>query len=324
MSRKVQAIHSITVANSKLGGARITKVQRKRTCKDFINWCFQRQHIFNSIADVNATMIRDYIEFLKNDGISIATQHNRLASIRVAMTALGKNPDELCITTKTVGLEPRSRVGTKEPIPDAMLEIAISKANELNEQGFAIALRLQRLLGLRGLESLMSIYDLEKYALEASELVNQGVRITKGTKGGRPRFTDVILARANETLWTIQEALIYMSAHGGYLIDSGKGGLKSARSKYHSLAAQVGLVGKYAPHSLRYAFATEKIAELRGLGYNRQEAMVLIAKYLGHGPSRARYISSVYGQTIVHTLPIEQRKSKLNRAILNLDKLILK
>jgi integrase len=239
------------------------------------------------------------------------------------MRALGRDPDVMCITAKTVGLEPRSRLGTKEPIPDDKLELAIAKAVALNELGFALALHLQRLLGLRGLESLMSVSALEKYALEASELLNNGIRITKGTKGGRPRITDVIHARANETLKTIQKALVYMHAHGGYLIDGGKSGLKSARSKYHRLAKEIGLVGKFAPHSLRYAFATEKIAELRDLGYNRQEAMVLIAKYLGHGPSRARYISSVYGQTIVHTLPIELRKSRLKRAITNLEKLKL-
>lgn len=323
MSRKVQAIHSITVANSKLGGAKISKVQRKRTCKDFINWCFKQQHVFNSISDVNVTAVHEYIDFLKGEGISTATQHNRLASIRVSMRALGRDPDVLGITAKTVGLEPRSRLGTKEPIPDDRLELAITQAVAMQELGFALALRLQRLLGLRGLESLMSISALEKYALEASELVNNGIRITKGTKGGRPRITDVIHARANETLKTIQETLVYMHAHGGYLIDGGKVGLKSARSKYHRLATEIGLVGKYAPHSLRYAFATEKIAELRDLGYNRQEAMVLIAKFLGHGPSRARYISSVYGQTIVHTLPVEQRKSRLKRAISNLDKLKL-
>lgn len=323
MSRKVQAIHSITVANSKLGGAKISKVQRKRTCKDFINWCFKKQYVFNSIAEVNVEIVRVYIEFLKDTEITISTQHNRLASIRVAMRALGRDPDILGITAKFVGLEPRSRLGTKLPIPDDLLEISIAKAVAMNELGFALALRLQRLLGLRGLESLMSISALEKSALEASEIVSNGIRIIKGTKGGRPRITDVIHARANETLKTIQAALVYMHAHGGYLIDGGKSGLKSARSKYHRLAKEVGLVGKFAPHSLRYAFATEKIAELRDLGYNRHEAMVLIAKYLGHGPSRARYISSVYGQTIIHTLPIEQRKSRLKRAISNLEKMKL-
>ena len=322
MSRRSRANHSIVVANNDLGGARTTKVQRKKICKSFIEWCFANGYPFNSIADATLLMVQAYIKSLKEAGISVATMHNRVASIRRAMKALGNDPDVIGITANSVGLEPRDRRGTKEPIPDALLEIAIAKALELDEPGFAIALRLQRLLGHRGLESLMSIGDLEKYAIEARcQLVDTRISITKGTKGGRPRVTDVIHARAGETLQTIQEALVYMRTHG-FLVEGGKSGLKSARSKYHRLAADVGLVGKYSPHSLRYAFAVEKITELRDQGFNRKETLSLVAKFLGHGESRNRYVSQVYGQTVVHTVPIEKRKTRLERAIKNVGKLL--
>ncbi|MDO8769308.1 MAG: integrase domain-containing protein [Burkholderiaceae bacterium] len=321
MSRKVQAKHSISVANQKLGGARITKVQRKQICKQFVNWCFDRKHLFNSIGEASLEMVRDYMQYLKGEGISIATQHNRLASIRRAMNALGRDPDKLGITAKSVGLEPRNRSGTKEPVQDDFLEVAIAKAIEINEPGFAIALRLQRLLGLRGLESLMSIPDLEKYALQAGELLSESVGITKGTKGGRSRFSRVILKRANETLITVREALVYMRTNG-YLIEGGKVGLKSARAKYHRLSREVGLVGKFSPHSLRYAYAVEKIEELRDAGFNRKETLSAVAETLGHGTSRDRYVSMVYGKSVVHTVPVEKRKSRLERAIKNMDQLI--
>ena len=97
--------------------------------------------------------------------------------------------------------------------------------------------------------------------------------VTSGTKGGRPRYTQAIQARAAETYDVIKEALVYMKQHR-YLVAGGKDGLKTARSKYHTLAAKVGLIGKFSPHSLRYAYAVEKITELRDQGYNRQEAFL--------------------------------------------------
>jgi len=303
MSRKNQAKHSIAVANAKLGGARITKMQRTSVCKHFVNWCYEHRYVITSITETSKEMVFAYLQFLKAEGISIATQHNRLASIRRAMQALGKSPDEIGISAKELNLESRDRRGTKEPIPDDLLEVAIIKALQMNEIGFAIALRLQRLLGYRGLESLMSVQELEKFAIEASVIVKTDIAVTSGTKGGRPRFTQLIHTRASETIAVIKEALIYMRQHG-FLVAGGKVGLKTARSKYHFLATKVGLVGKYSPHSLRYAYAVEKITELRDQGYNRQEAMALVAGFLGHGASRSRYISMVYGKTVVHTVPV--------------------
>ena len=322
MSRKVQAKHSIIVANAKTGGAFITKVQRKRICKSMVEWCFSRQYLINSMTEVTADMAREYMAELKAEGISTATQHNRLASIRVAMTALGSDPDELGITANSVGLAPRNRTGTKVPIPNELLEIAILKAIEEGELGFALCLRLQRLLGLRGLESVMSISALEKFALEASEFAKSEIHISKGTKGGRPRMTTVIQARAAETLQTIHAALIYMKDHGN-LIQGSKPGLKTARSHYHLVAKNVGLVGKYAPHSLRYAFAVEKLVELRDLGFNRKEAGSFVAQWLGHGASRDRYVSMIYGKAVVHTIPVQTRKSRLDKAIGNINHLLI-
>ena len=320
MSRKNIAKHSLVLANSKLGGARITKIQRKRICMNFLQWCFSNDLPFNSFAAVTKEMVVAYIDYLRDNGIRVSTLHNRLASIRRSMSALGKNPDDAGISAKTVGLESRNRTGTKEPISDALLEAAINKATDLGEHGFAIVLRLQRLLGYRGLESLMSISELEAYALEANLIVQANIPITNGTKGGRPRFTQLIYARSAETISVIQEALIHMRQHG-FLVAGGKSGLKTARSKYHFLATKVGLTGKYSPHSLRYAYAVEKITELRDQGFNRKEALSLVANFLGHGSSRSRYISSVYGRTVVHTVHIEKRKSRIDRAINNLKNL---
>jgi site-specific recombinase XerC len=322
MSRKVQAKHSVVVANNQLGGAKITKVQRKRICKQFIDWCFEENYPLNSLKDATSETVGGYIQYLKQQGVSIGTLHNRLASIRRAMAALGSKPDEVGITAKALGLPSRDRSGTKVPIPDATLEISIADARAMGEEGFALMLRLERLLGLRGLESLMSVLDLERYAIEARELLSAEISITRGTKGGRKRYTDVLHARASETLATIHSALVFARAHGGYLLAGAKPGLKSARSKYHRLARAVGLTGQYAPHSLRYAYATEKLIELRDAGMNRKEASSQVAKFLGHGITRDRYVSKVYGRTVIATIPTERRKARIDRAISVLEGLI--
>lgn len=77
----------------------------------------------------------------------------------------------------------------------------------------------------------------------------------------------------------------------------------------------------YAPHSLRYAYAVDKIRELNADGYSRQEALAMTAGLLGHGASRARYVTQVYGKTIVDTLPKTRRRNTLEQAAIELAKL---
>lgn len=320
MSRLQNAFHTVVVANSKLGGAKTTKVQRKNICKGFIAWAFQNNHRLISIKDTTCELVAEFVKVQLAKGISVGTVHNRLASIRRAMRALGRDPDTQGITAKAVGLPSRDRAGTKEPTPDEVLARALQKALEIGEPGLAIMLELERLLGHRGQEAVMCIKDLERCAIEASELTDLKISISRGTKGGRYRDTQVIHARAHETLLLIRRALDYASTHGGFLIEGANAGLKAARLKYHRLARQVGLTGKHSPHSLRYAYAFDKILEMRDAGLNREEAMSLVAAYLGHGPSRRRYISKVYGKSVVHTVPIEKRKSRIKRAIANIDR----
>lgn len=325
MSRKTESIHSVVVATSKIGGARKTKEQRELICKNFIAWCFEHGYLFNSMKDVTLEMLQNYFKAIRDEGVSVATQHNRLSAILKVIKMLRREPDLDGISAKTVGLKPRNRAGTKLPIPDEFFQTVLARAACLEEPepGFVIALKLQRLLGHRGLESLMSVRDLEKYAVQAIEALEaQKIPINRGTKGGRERFTEIIQSKALETLIVIREALGFMRSNGGYLIVCGKDGIKSATQKYHRLAIEVGLVGKYAPHSLRYAYCVDKVIELRDEGCNRNEAMILAANFLGHGDGRGRFICMVYGKTVVHTLPVEKRKSRLDRAIFSIEGLI--
>lgn len=211
-----------------------------------------------------------------------------------------------------IGLDSRSRIGKKEPITDEAFEAAIARATALGELGFVHCIRLERLLGLRGLEAIMSTAALTAYAKEAIQMAGSSlveVAIFDGTKGGRPRETAVIVKFAKETLDAITAALQYSAENGGFLVRGKTSGLKEARSRYHKIALAVGLVGKFAPHSLRYRYVCDKLEELRDLGVPIQEALVLASTWLGHGVGRGRWVSMVYGRTVVKTFKKTSRRN---------------
>ncbi len=169
----------------------------------------------------------------------------------------------------------------------------------------------------------MSIPALKAYAKEIHDVLAESdlpdVRVVDGT--GRPRRVQWVKKFARESLDAMAEALDYAAHHGNFLLHGKNDGLKAARSLYRRLARTVGLVGVYAPHSLRYAYAVDKIKELNADGYSRQEALAMTAGLLGHGASRARYVMQVYGKTIVDTLPKTRRRNTLQQAAIELAKL---
>jgi hypothetical protein len=329
MSRKSQTARSLWCANNALSGAKSTQAFRKAEGRRFINWAFDNGYPISTLAETTPVMVKAYLadpmpvapeegtaglddELNSGRSNSTGTKHNKLATLRRCMAALGADPDALGITAKALDLEPRSRQGTKLPIPDELFFAALRQAEDLGEKGFVLALQLERFLGMRGLEALMSGRVLKQYYKEAQACFNEDLtpefRLVDGTKGGRPRIIRAVERFARESMIAISDAVAFAAVNGGYLINGPSTGLKSARANYHRIAQQVGLVGLYSPHSLRYAYAIDKIKEMLAAGFSRNDALRATAALLGHGPSRARYVSQVYGRTIVHTLP----KSKPN------------
>lgn len=341
MSMKSEAVRSIFRANNHLGGANSTLKQRRSNCRGFVDWCFKNGMPLLSMRDTTFTHVKGYFsdlglpakdtlkqedfaaEFFKSKGIkphSISTLHNILGSIRRAIQALKADPDALGISAGNLGLPQKAREGKKLPITDAHFVHALDTANAAGEFGFAFCLKIERYFGHRGLEALMSPNELKKYALEAAAVVRRNshplqeigkvelppLTVRDGTKGGRPRQTVVIEKYARESLEVIGAAMAYLTTHKVLIAGKAKG-LKSARAKYCALARRFGLTGQFSPHSLRYRYAVDKLEELRDAGVAREEALALCATFLGHGPTRGRFVTMVYGRTVVHTFP-ETRK----------------
>ena len=356
MSMKSQAKRSIAAANHHLAGARSTQVQRRRTCLVFIEWCCQNGTPLISIRQATLELVKGYLTYRGMPGygqpftaqfaadfhasfgrkpLRTASLHNLLGSLRRAMSALKGDPDGLGITAENLGLPSKSRLGTKLPVTDEVFLRAVEMAQALGEVGFAIMLKIERYFGHRGQEGLMSQKELHKYALEVAHLVRLAgsdlaasggsvlplLPVIDGTKTGNPRHTVSIAKYARESLQVIAEAMRYLQSHP-FLVEGLSPGLKSARQKMQTLARKCGLVGQYSLHSLRYRYSVDKLVEMRDAGVTAVEAFALCARFLGHGPSRGRYIRMVYGRTITATFPRMRRRRDFKAAAREVEALI--
>lgn len=329
MSMKTIAKHSVVRANNHLGGANSTKYARKKTCYSIIEYCASIGQPLATIKDISFFQVKGFVDFKQNPppggkkkGATVATLHNIVSSIRTAIKALKGDPDALGITAKKLGLPSKRRFGTKEPIPDEVFFKAIATAEEMGQLGYAILLKVERYFGHRGQEALMSIREVRAYIEELPDCIRLAnidvsapegfvlpeMRITDGTKSGKPRVTASIAKYAKESLETLLEAVTYLETHK-YLVVARKDGLKPARSLMHRIAKKVGLTGKYAPHSLRYRYASDKVTELRDAGWSALDAFILVTRFLGHGKTRANVmIKQVYGQKVAATFPKKAEK----------------
>lgn len=320
MSVKTVAFHSVSVANNQLGGAYASKAARTRHGRAFLDFCRHNGSPMTDIKHLSVDLLKTWVASLKLRGLSIGTINNYVASVRSLVNARGVNLKVAGLTDScSIGLETRSRKGTKNPITDELFESAVAQALKLDEIGFLHALKLERYLGLRGTEALMSTEALKMYAKQARLIINQGmspIHIEDGTKGGRSRDVAVIEKYAIETFNAIIDALNYALKNNGFLIATKSGsGLKGARGKYHRLAAKVGLTGEFSPHSLRYRYCCDKLLEMHAAGVPRNEALAFAAECLGHGPSRIKFVSAVYGKTVIHLLQKTTRKQNIRKVL---------
>lgn len=324
MSVKRVAIHTVSVANSNKGGSRATRKSRTASGCEFVSFCVQSGYAVNDIGKINAVWLGAWIAHLKSRHLSTATINNKVASVRALAAARGQDMKKTGLKdSAALGLDKRCRRGTKEPINDDKFSDVIQKAMALGEIGFAHMIRLERLLGLRGLEALMSTHALQTYAKQAQAVLGQRydeIHISDGTKGGRPRHVSVISKYAQETFSAILEALVFAQKNDGFLIQGKPGtGLLGARRRYHRIATAVGLVGAFAPHSLRYRYCVDKLTELRDSGVPRSEALALTSQWLGHSGSRGRYISMVYGTAVTRSYPKTTRLQNIKKALVELN-----
>ncbi|GKV90460.1 integrase domain-containing protein [Pectobacterium sp. CHL-2024] len=238
--------------------------------------------------------IEMYIRSRQDEKISIRTLQNEMSAIRSILRAAGKtimaNPENEKLSNQALGISGASRDGSKVAIPDNVYQSILEKVSAA-DKGAAAAMELSRLLGLRTEEAIQSVKSLKTWQ-KALQNGNEKVRIVYGTKGGRPRDTTII--ERDKLINAVNNAIRITSENNGRLIN--RPALHLAIEQYRNIVREAGLVGKYAPHSLRYAYTQDATKLHLKNGFSKEEADALVSMDLGHGDGRGRYVARVYNK----------------------------
>lgn len=283
-------LNDLQAANKKAGGSHLTIQAREGHLRGFAKYCRENGFQIQRVDQIKEKHIRGFMKSLESKN-GERTRQNKLASLRVVIRTTGKTRFAEGIKTNAMGVKSASRDGTKRAITGEEYREVLSR---VADKGVAAAIQICRELGLRRTEAVMADANTLKRWLKCIES-GQRVEVVRGTKGGRRRET--IYPSQSRARDAVANALHVARENGGYLIKTQQGGLKGAVKRFENLASRCGLRGKVSLHSLRYAFARERMDQLQELGYTRREAAILVSIDLGHGDGRGAYIEQVYARS---------------------------
>jgi hypothetical protein len=274
------------------GGSHKTVHDRRALVQRFSERLLAQNVQIRGVAQLKALHIEDYIQMRLAQEIGRRSLQNEMAAIRAMLRQGGR--DKLAnserLSNAALGLGNAPRDGTRRAIPAEHYQHVLRLAQE-KDAGLAAVTELARVLGLRSEEAVQSIHSLKTWQ-QALERGEQRLRVIYGTKGGRPRDTQILNTDAVKN--AVENALTVAGERNGRLID--KPTLKSAMKYWSNQAAELGLTGKYSPHSLRYAWAQDAVDHYLAQGFSEQEALAQTAMDLGHGDGRGRWVAQVYLQ----------------------------
>ncbi|MEI7223080.1 integrase domain-containing protein [Pectobacterium carotovorum] len=252
-----------------------------------------RQHNIQikHIDHLKTRHIQHYIHNRLAQGVEKRTLQNEMAAIRGVLKQAGRHKlaQSPQLSNQALNIHDTSRDGTRVAIPLEHYQQVMQIA-EVKDQGLAAAIRLARVMGLRGEEAVQSVHSLKTWHT-ALKQGKQQLTVVFGTKTGRPRDTHII--DRERVQQAVNNALHIAKQRNDLLID--KPNLKQAMTYWRNQTRRIGLEGKHSPHSLRYAWAQEAIQHYKQQGYTEKEALALTSMDLGHGDGRGRYVKQVYG-----------------------------
>lgn len=275
----------------KAGGSHLTKEARERHLREFARWCKENNYQIQRADQIKEKHIRGYMDSLREKN-SERTRQNKLSALRVVIAETGKTKFADGIKTRSMGVQQASRTGTKRAMTEDEYRDALGRV-EAYDKGVAAAVALCRALGLRRTEAVCADARTLKRWLERIDK-GRDIDVFRGTKGGRHRQT--MYPDQDRAREAVAVALRVAHENGGHLIKMPGGGLKESVKRMENVAARSGLKGKTSLHSLRYAFACERLDQLVNEGYSRREAATLVSEDLGHGDGRGAYIEQVYSR----------------------------
>lgn len=289
-------LHELVSLAHKGGGSFKTRSDRENFAGRFADKLKNIMNIqIRTVDQLKTKHIEEYVQCRLNEKISRRSMQNEMAALRKILAEAGRAEFAKSerLTNKSLGLAGASRDGTKTAITTEKYQDALSKAQERDDSdGMVACLQLSRELGLRSEEAVQankSLKTWEKNLLKGKDTL----KVVFGTKGDKPRNVTLHENRKN-IMEAVAFAIAVAKRQGGRLID--KPSLEQAMDRFHNEAVAIGLVGEFAPHSLRYAFARDQIYRYEAQGYSHKEALALTSCDLGHGDGRGRYIEQVYSK----------------------------
>lgn len=283
---------------------------RDRHLEYFSKFLLSNNINIENINHVRVKHIKDYVENRKKE-VSVATICNEIASLKKVLREANRhqlaNLKEL--KNKELGIDGRSRVGNKLPIPTVMLNNFIEKAF-LHDLSFFCCVLLGFQLGLREEESCQAYKSIPTWFKNVKNN-DDCVTVIFGTKGGRSRNTNILNHKI--LLGTLEFCLNVMKSRNGYLIP--KSNLKQAMKFISNASAEIEMTGSYTFHSLRYTYANLLKNMLDKTKLSEQEKIAIISMSLGHSAGRVNYVKSVYCRVLLSDLELN-----LNDAVINYPK----
>jgi integrase len=300
MSRRGKLVHeSAIIALNNFNGS-LGDRSRKRHFIDMLSiflWNIGVKPM--RLAQIPLWTVELYSHICLAMGVSPGTVINRVSAIRMILSRAGA--DVSGTLPAELGIPRRDRIGKKIPWNETEIEDLILRAIRIDE-GFALLIELQWLLGLRAIEALRCANDLGYWV----ELLARGQHFLPanrgtGTKGARPRNISIISKWRTRTILAIRRAHEYAQAHGGRLIVGRINNSRGSMNRLKKLYQRAGLTGPRSSHSLRYTYCCENATERIKRGENLLHVLGEVCEDMGHGKkTRRRFILTTYLNSISH------------------------
>lgn len=278
-------------------GKRSTRTRIERH-KAFLRFeAFAKAHRFHQVTPQNVTrkQVLAFVDSMRGQ-VTKRTLQNVLAHFRTALRGAGRShvADSPEWANQSFGAEGDAgdRTGKHRAISEAELQAAYAKAVSMGAPGkeFLVLVELQRSIGLRAAEAVQSYDSLR--AWKAALADGRPLLVSKGTKGGRARTTEIPASLRERAERAVNTAIALTQQNEGKLVSSRS--LKGALDRYSHVCAATGLKGDASSHALRVTFAHDALREYLSQGYAEQAALSRLSQDLGHGDGRGRYVKGVY------------------------------
>ncbi len=205
-----------------------------------------------SMERVTPELVGAYAKNLTDRGLSASTVQNRLSAVNTIMMTATKGAWK-SLSPRDLGAPARSHV--RAEAPQGLDRALVAQAQKGLDQRGAALVGMARELGLRAKETcLIDAKSALKKALSKGE-----VKITDGTKGGRPRVVPITDLRQIEAL----RAAAAVQGKDGSMVPSGTT-LKAFRVTLDGARDAIKEATGQGLHALRAAYAVDRYKTLTG------------------------------------------------------------